>query len=238
MGLPAAASYQLSRLQPHAFVPFLKRLKKIFEFMDQKYQEAADYYGFNCKGCEDNCCLTRFYHYTLVEYLYIKEGFHRLQDKKQVEVKQRSLPVCQEYDEADIKGTPVKQMCPVNFENLCAIYPYRPMICRLTEYSPVITRMPDSRPLILNLAASIPVTEPAINPAANPALVARTGLVPLTISAAATAAPSVLEPSAVISGKSKMRKLMNTPNARSERIKPMVKAPMSKLMQSSSRETL
>ena len=131
MSLPAVASYQLSRLQPHAFALFLKRLKKIFEFMDQKYHEAADYYGFNCKGCEDNCCLTRFYHYTLVEYLYIKEGFHHLEDKKQVEVKQRSLTVCQEYDEADIKGTPVKQMCPVNFENLCAIYPYRPMICRL-----------------------------------------------------------------------------------------------------------
>ena len=131
MSLPAVASYQLSRLQPHAFAPFLKRLKKIFEFMDQRYQEAADYYGFNCKGCEDNCCMTRFYHHTLVEYLYIKEGFHHLEDEKQVEVKQRSLAVCQEYDEADIKGTPVKQMCPVNFENLCAIYPYRPMICRL-----------------------------------------------------------------------------------------------------------
>lgn len=131
MGLPAVTQYQLSRLQLHTFAPFLKRLKKIFELMDQKYQEAADYYGFNCKGCEDNCCLTRFYHYTLVEYLYIKEGFHRLEDKKQVEVKQRSLAVCQEYDEADRKGTPVKPMCPVNFENLCALYPYRPMICRL-----------------------------------------------------------------------------------------------------------
>jgi Fe-S-cluster containining protein len=131
MGLPAVTPYQLSRLQLHTFAPFLMRLKKIYAVMDQKYQEAADYYGFNCKGCEDNCCLTRFYHYTLVEYLYIKEGFHRLENKKQAEVKQRSLSVCQEYDEADIKGTPVKQMCPVNFENLCALYPYRPMICRL-----------------------------------------------------------------------------------------------------------
>ena len=131
MGLRVVAPYQLSRFQPHAFVPFLKRLKKIFEFMDQKYQEAAGYYGFNCKGCEDSCCLTRFYHYTLVEYLYIKEGFHHLEDRKQVEVKQRSLAVCQKYDEADRKGTPVKQMCPVNFENLCILYPYRPMICRL-----------------------------------------------------------------------------------------------------------
>ena len=131
MGLPTVSQYQLSRLQPQTFSPFLKRLKKIFAFMDQKYQEAAAYYGFNCKGCEDNCCLTRFYLYTLIEYLYIKEGFHCLENKKQVEVKQRSLAVCRKIDEVDIKGKPVKQMCPVNFENLCVLYPYRPMICRL-----------------------------------------------------------------------------------------------------------
>ena len=131
MGLPTITSNQLSRLQPQSFSPFLKRLKKLFEFMDQKYQEAADYYGFNCKGCEDNCCLTRFYHYTLVEYLYLKEGFYCLENKKQVEVKQRSLAVCRKADEADMKGKLVKQMCPLNFENLCVLYPYRPMICRL-----------------------------------------------------------------------------------------------------------
>ena len=131
MSLPAVASYQLSRLQPHAFALFLKRLKKIFASMDQKYREAADYYDFNCRGCEDNCCLTRFYHYTLVEYLYIKEGFHGLEDKKQVEVKQRSLTVCRKTDEADMKGQPVQQMCPVNFGSLCALYSHRPMICRL-----------------------------------------------------------------------------------------------------------
>ena len=131
MGLPTVSQYQLSRLQSQTFSPFLKRLKKIFAFMDQKYQEAAAYYGFNCKGCEDNCCLTRFYHYTLIEYLYIKEGFHCLENKKQVEVKQKSLAVCRKIDEVDIKGKPVKQMCPVNFENLCVLYPYRPMICRL-----------------------------------------------------------------------------------------------------------
>lgn len=131
MVFPTLSQNQLSRLQPHTFAPYLKRLKKIFEFMDQKYQEAADYYGFNCQGCEDNCCLTRFYHHTLVEYLYIKEGFHCLDNKKQVEIKQRSLDVCRKIDKADMKGKPVKQMCPINFESLCMLYPYRPMICRL-----------------------------------------------------------------------------------------------------------
>ena len=131
MDLPTVTPYQLSRIQPYIFAPFLKRLKKIFASMDQKYREAADYYDFNCRGCEDNCCLTRFYHYTLVEYLYIKEGFHGLEDKKQVEVKQRSLTVCRKTDEADMKGQPVQQMCPVNFGSLCALYSHRPMICRL-----------------------------------------------------------------------------------------------------------
>src|SRR5215470_13036653 len=39
-----------------------------------------------------------------------------------------------------------------------------------------------------------------------------------------------MEPSAVISGKAKMRKLMNTPRASRERIQPMVKVPIRRLM--------
>jgi hypothetical protein len=131
MVLPTVPQYQLSQIQPHAFTPFLKRLIRIFASMDQIYQEAADYYGFDCKRCEDNCCLTRFYHHTLIEYLYIKEGFYCLENREQVEVKQRALMVCQKTDEADKNRTRVRQMCPVNVEGLCILYPYRPMICRL-----------------------------------------------------------------------------------------------------------
>jgi len=112
-------------------IPFLDRLKIIYADMDRKYQEAADYYGFECTGCEDSCCLTRFYHYTLIEYFYLKKGYHFLDNGKQTEVKQRSLAVCRKTDEADEKGKSVQQMCPVNFGGLCALYPYRPMIFRL-----------------------------------------------------------------------------------------------------------
>jgi Fe-S-cluster containining protein len=112
-------------------IPFMDRLKKIYAAMDRKYREAADYYGFECTGCEDSCCFTRFYHYTLIEYLYIKEGFHCLEHEKQAEMKQRSLAVCRKTDEADKKGMPVRQMCPLNVESLCVLYPHRPMICRL-----------------------------------------------------------------------------------------------------------
>jgi hypothetical protein len=128
---PTVTQFQLSRIQPHIFAPFLRRIERVFASMDQKYKEATDYYGFNCKGCEDNCCLTRFHHYTLIEYLYIREGFTCLENKKQTEVKQKSLAVCRKINETDEMGKPVKQMCPVNFESLCILYPYRPMICRL-----------------------------------------------------------------------------------------------------------
>ena len=114
----------------------------------------------------------------------------------------------------------------------------RPMTCRLTEYRPVMTRMPARRPLILNFVASTPVSEPAMNPAAKLAAEAVKGSTPFTTSAATTAAPSVLDPSAVMSGNSKIRKLINTPNASRERMKPMVIAPIRRLIPDSFRRKL
>lgn len=108
--------------------------------MDKKYQEAADYYNFYCTGCKDNCCFTRFYHYTFLEYLYIMEGYHTLVNEKKVEVKHKALEVCRKTREADEKGAPVRLMCPLNVNNLCLIYTYRPMICRLHGIPHVLKR--------------------------------------------------------------------------------------------------
>ena len=110
---------------------FLDSLKVIYEAMDQKYQEAADYYGFYCEGCKDNCCRTLFYHYTLLEYFYIHEGYNTLEYDRKVEIKTRALEVCRKTDEAKEKGMAVRLMCPLNFDGLCILYDYRPMICRL-----------------------------------------------------------------------------------------------------------
>lgn len=131
MGLPTALQYQLSRIQPHTYAPFLKRLETIFESMDYKYKEAADYYGFNCTGCEDSCCLTRFYHHTLLEYLHIFEGFKTLDQKLQYEVKNKAEKVCRQTALADENNQPVRLMCPLNCDDLCLLYTFRPMICRL-----------------------------------------------------------------------------------------------------------
>ncbi len=122
------------------FAPFLERLKIIYSAMDKKYQEAADYYNFYCTGCDDNCCFTRFYHHTLLEYFYIMEGYNTLVNEKQVEVKRRALEVCRKTREPDEKGVSVRLMCPLNVNNLCLIYTYRPMICRLHGISHVLQR--------------------------------------------------------------------------------------------------
>jgi Fe-S-cluster containining protein len=110
---------------------FLKQLKSIYAVMDRKYREAADYYGFHCTGCGNNCCFTRFYHHTLLEYLYLREGFQALAPKMKNEIKQRASEVCGTTAAADIQAPPLRLMCPLNFDGLCRLYGFRPMICRL-----------------------------------------------------------------------------------------------------------
>src|SRR5262249_50235803 len=96
--------------------------------------------------------------------------------------------------------------------------------------SAVITRIPAKRPWIRKRAWSTPVVAPARRPPAEPAAVASGADTPWTSSAAAIDAPSVSEPSVVMSGKRKTRKLTKRPRARSARIRPIVSDPSSSVM--------
>ena len=116
---------------PIKYIRFLKQLKTIYAAMDQKYREASDYYGFHCTGCENNCCFTRFYHHTLLEYLYLREGFQALAPQKKNEIKQRASESCCVSAATDIQVPPPRMICPLNFDGLCRLYLFRPMICRL-----------------------------------------------------------------------------------------------------------
>ncbi|UCF95615.1 MAG: hypothetical protein JSW39_12080 [Desulfobacterales bacterium] len=110
---------------------YLDRLRRLYAEMDRTYRQAADHYGFTCTGCRDNCCRTRFYHHTYLEYLYILEGWTKLPAARRSEVKSTAAAVCRKCDEADQKGRPVRRMCPLNSDGLCVLYAFRPMICRL-----------------------------------------------------------------------------------------------------------
>ena len=113
------------------YTDFIDRLKQIYVAMDQAYNTAAGHYGFACAGCRDNCCRTRFYHHTVIEYTYIIEGLKTLTPLKQNEVKSRAMIVVDKVGSADDNGEAVRLMCPLNFDELCILYPCRPMICRL-----------------------------------------------------------------------------------------------------------
>ena len=110
---------------------FLKELGVVFDIMDAQYDQVADQYGFECKGCEDNCCLTRFYHHTVLEYAYLKNGFDTLASNDKHKIIEKAKTVNQAYVEADNKRQSIRVMCPLNTDGLCDLYRCRPMICRL-----------------------------------------------------------------------------------------------------------
>jgi Fe-S-cluster containining protein len=113
------------------YLPLLSRLEILFDEMDRAYAQVSDRYGFQCNGCSDNCCLTRFYHHTLLEYLYLVEGIRSLEPDRRRSIRKAALAANTRMYEADQRGETLHIMCPLNRDGQCVAYPYRPMICRL-----------------------------------------------------------------------------------------------------------
>ncbi len=129
-----------------SFALFSDRLKAAFQRMDAAYQKVAAFYDFHCSGCEDNCCRTRFYHHTLLEFFYIFKGVEELSAAKRKDIRQKAEAVCSESLESEKHGETIRLMCPLNEKGLCLLYDYRPMICRLHGISHEIHR-PDGQVL-------------------------------------------------------------------------------------------
>lgn len=106
----------------------LTRLERIYRAIDSLYESARKAYGFGCEGCADSCCLTKFYHYTLVEESYLLSGFATLPPDRKNQVLQRAKVVVKAYES---EGEDARIGCPLYEEGLCILYAYRPMICRM-----------------------------------------------------------------------------------------------------------
>ena len=124
-------SFRIDHIEPPVLTDFIQQLKRIYAAMDDAYGRAAEQYGFSCDGCRDNCCRTRFYHHSLIEYLYLKEGLMALSVKIQDPVKSRAITVMDTIEKAHDKPEAIRLMCPLNVDARCILYAYRPMICRL-----------------------------------------------------------------------------------------------------------
>lgn len=102
---------------------FLDRLALLFARMDQEYRQVSDQYGFHCRGCEENCCRSTFYHHTILESLFLLEGFENLGAGLRAEVFTRAQTVSLQPH--------MGLFCPLCQGGRCLLYAFRPMICRL-----------------------------------------------------------------------------------------------------------
>ncbi|MFH0730813.1 MAG: hypothetical protein V2B19_31290 [Pseudomonadota bacterium] len=118
----------------------LHRLSDLYATMDRLYAEAASHYGFQCTGCRDNCCQTRFYHHTVIEYLYLMKGVDQLPPDTRDAARQIAGRVVEGTRLADQSSQKHRFMCPLNRAQRCIIYPFRPMICRLHGISHELRR--------------------------------------------------------------------------------------------------
>jgi Fe-S-cluster containining protein len=119
------------RLNKADLLYFLDKLSDLFTQMDTAYDTVADAYGFHCRGCTDNCCYSRFYHHTLLEYIYLNRGLDTLDDAHKKAILARAEQVVAINREEDRTGVPNKVMCPLNEDGMCQLYMHRPMVCRL-----------------------------------------------------------------------------------------------------------
>ncbi|MBU0996075.1 MAG: YkgJ family cysteine cluster protein [Proteobacteria bacterium] len=108
--------------------PFLDELENLYREMDRQYYIASTHYAFDCSGCEDNCCLTRFYHHTLAEFLYLTSAFLKLPPETADEIIKKARLAVQTYEK---DAPPQRIMCPLNTDGRCVLYNHRPMICRM-----------------------------------------------------------------------------------------------------------
>ena len=121
-----------------------REISRLFSEMDAAYKYAADQAGFACNGCEDNCCRTRFYHYTLVELLYLKSGLDTLAPTLQTCIRDRAAQACRQMAAIEPHGVVERVICPLNEQGRCVLYLHRPMICRLHGIPHELQR-PDGR---------------------------------------------------------------------------------------------
>lgn len=107
------------------------RLERLYHEMDSAWDKAASHYGFQCNGCDDNCCETEFYHHTFIEKAYLLHGFSQLPLPITIAARRVAQKVCTKRGIAAKKGEQIRIMCPLNHEARCTLYRFRPMICRL-----------------------------------------------------------------------------------------------------------
>ncbi len=122
----------------------IPRLAELYQNIDSTYEAVVDEVGFSCGGCDGVlCCTVDLSLHTLIEMLYLRRGLNSLGTSRQQTILQRCRQMVQDKQE-DPRGTAYRSaVCALNFEGLCSLYEFRPMICRLAGVPHLIAR-PDA----------------------------------------------------------------------------------------------
>ncbi len=113
---------------------------RLFEKMDGAYQEASHASGLTCAHCEDNCCLSLFYHHTLLELFYLQEGLKTLSPETHARVTFRAQEAAPRLHKRAAGELDEKIPCPLMDEGRCILYHHRPMVCRLHGVAHILKR--------------------------------------------------------------------------------------------------
>ena len=116
------------------------QIGSLFDKMDHAYLAASNASGLTCTHCEDNCCLSLFYHHTLLELFYLQEGLKKLDTESLARVTfraQEAAPLLHKRAAGEIEE---KIPCPLMDDGKCTLYVHRPMICRLHGVAHILER--------------------------------------------------------------------------------------------------
>ena len=124
---------------------FIPRVERLYGEMDAAYGEVAARAGFSCEGCDgEKCCTVDLELHTYVEMHHLRSGFSRLGVSDQVEILARCETTLKARADDPLGDAYRNAVCVLNFDGLCRLYEYRPMICRLAGI-PHFIEKPDGR---------------------------------------------------------------------------------------------
>lgn len=116
---------------PKYFTP----LVRLYHEIDNAWNQVARKYGFQCNGCEDNCCLSLFFHHTHAEASFLQFGFQALPFQDREHIFSLSRDYCRrtfsKTAENHYPPASKKIPCPLLNMDRCRLYEFRPMICRM-----------------------------------------------------------------------------------------------------------
>jgi len=123
----------------------ISRIEDLCGKIDAAYGQAAGRVGFSCEGCDGAaCCTVDLPLHSFVEKFYLRLGFRVLDVTRQSRISDRCAAMLKAKRKNPHGQSYRNAVCVLNFDGLCSLYPYRPMICRLSGVPHVLVR-PDGK---------------------------------------------------------------------------------------------